>query len=155
MGLHGLLHGKHYLTITSVMYILARFNWTISLLRALQSMTNLGLFYDCSPLVPIWWFSSPISNAHCLQIFFNWIQHLRVGPSTRPVPSASAPLLYRNSIFHVLTLKSLTFLRHCRCFRPVSIVTSFSTVAQLVKQSVHFKFNKRDHKAELAGYEST
>jgi hypothetical protein len=28
-------------------------------LRELQSMTNLGLLYDCSPLIPILWLSSP------------------------------------------------------------------------------------------------
>jgi hypothetical protein len=39
-------------------------------LRAMQSMISFGLFCDCS-LVPILWLSSPISNAHFLQIFFN------------------------------------------------------------------------------------
>jgi hypothetical protein len=32
-------------------------------------MMNLGLFYDCSPLVPVLCLLSPISNAHYLQIF--------------------------------------------------------------------------------------
>jgi hypothetical protein len=44
------------------------------LLQTLQSMMNLGHFYDCLPLILIPWLSSPVSNAHCLQIFFNWIQ---------------------------------------------------------------------------------
>jgi hypothetical protein len=30
--------------------------------------------YDCSLLLPILWLSSPASNAHSLQIFFDWIQ---------------------------------------------------------------------------------
>jgi hypothetical protein len=41
------------------------------LLRALQSMTNLGLFYNWSPLFPILWLSFPVSKAHCLRTFFN------------------------------------------------------------------------------------
>jgi hypothetical protein len=44
------------------------------LLRALQSKLNLCLFYDCSLFVSILWFSSPISNAHCFNIFLGWIQ---------------------------------------------------------------------------------
>jgi hypothetical protein len=43
-------------------------------LRALQSMMNLGLFYDCSPLAPIVWLSSPVYNTSCLQILSNWNQ---------------------------------------------------------------------------------
>jgi hypothetical protein len=33
----------------------------VLLLWALQSMTNLALFHECSPLVPILWLSSPIA----------------------------------------------------------------------------------------------
>jgi hypothetical protein len=46
----------------------------IIILPALQSMTKFDLLYDCLPLVLILWLSSPISIAHCLQIFFSWIQ---------------------------------------------------------------------------------
>jgi hypothetical protein len=35
---------------------------------------ELGLIYDCSPLVPILWLSSPIYNARSLQILFSRIQ---------------------------------------------------------------------------------
>jgi hypothetical protein len=49
-------------------------------------MTNLGLFYDCSPLDPILWLSSPVSNAHCLQIFFSWVQP----PGSRSAYSSSS-----------------------------------------------------------------
>jgi hypothetical protein len=35
---------------------------------------NLGPFHDCSPPVPILCLSSPISNAHYLYIFLDWIQ---------------------------------------------------------------------------------
>jgi hypothetical protein len=41
------------------------------LLWALQLMKNLGLFYGCSPPIPILWLSPPISNVHCLQVFFS------------------------------------------------------------------------------------
>jgi hypothetical protein len=56
------------------------------LLRALQSLTNLGLFYDCSSLVPILCLSSPISNFH----FFNSStepSHLITGLPIRRVTS--------------------------------------------------------------------
>jgi hypothetical protein len=71
-------------------------NWSTSLLtlnlllrlllRALQPMMNLGLFYEYSPLVPILWLPSPISNARCLQISFNRIQP----PDIRSAYSSSA-----------------------------------------------------------------
>jgi hypothetical protein len=41
------------------------------LLLALQSVMNPWPFYDCLPLVLILCLSSPISNAHCLQIFLS------------------------------------------------------------------------------------
>jgi hypothetical protein len=41
-------------------------------LRALPS-TNLGLIYNCSPLVQKLCLLSEISNTRCLRIFFNWM----------------------------------------------------------------------------------
>jgi hypothetical protein len=44
----------------SLLYVVAYSTFLLVLLRALQSMFNLGLFYNCSPLVPLLWLSSPI-----------------------------------------------------------------------------------------------
>jgi hypothetical protein len=46
------------------------------LLRALRPIMYLGLFYNCSPLVPVLWLSSSISDVHSLNIFFSWFQQV-------------------------------------------------------------------------------
>jgi hypothetical protein len=97
------------------------------LLRALQSIVNLGVFYDCLSLVLTLWLSSPVSNGHCLQVF-SWIQP----PDSRSaycwLPSGIAPLLYRDSTFQVPTRKSVILLGRFRCYCLTAIVKSFSTV---------------------------
>jgi hypothetical protein len=56
---------------------------------------NLGLFYDCLPLVLILWCWSPFSNIHCLQVF-NRIQpsHLIAGLPSHRAPSGTAHLAF-------------------------------------------------------------
>jgi hypothetical protein len=72
--------------------------------------------------------SSPICNAHYLQIFFNWIQTPNSGSDYCRLPLGNAPLLYRDSTFQVPTRKSLILLVRFGCFLPAVIVESFSTI---------------------------